>query len=406
MKKNKFWLLALLLPFLGMMSSCSEDDIVFDHELPQFEIQQGKILLEVIVPQATNAADEIYIAGAFNGGEEAAVDNPTWALQKSENTNLKWGIYLDPATFEPGTSLADGFYFVSKRDGREYTVNGTEAIHTDNPKTGTRTNIFADRWASYYGLGPNQGGEEEEGPDYYIPYLDSEDEVSIFFQAKEEGDYYVWVWGDLGGGEAYTAAGAWPGDMMELQGQDADGNYIYKWTQTVTTEIPGNLIITNQTGGEEVARYYDGIGFTNHGLYTDDSDDAVEITQVGKPAGGGGKKAFEPYLDSEDEVSVFLQADEEGDYYVWVWGDLGGGEAYTAAGAWPGDIMELQGVTEDGKYIYKWTCTVTSEVPANLIITNQTGGEEVARYYDGIGFTNHGLYNVAGEDPVEVTKVK
>ena len=407
MKKTYLWLLTMLLPLVGMMSSCSDDDLVFDHELPQFEIQDGKILLEVIVPQGTNASDEIYIVGAFNGGEEAAVGNPQWALTKAEKTNLKWGVYLDPATFEPGTSLADGFWFVSVRDGREYDIAGNEAIHTDNPKTGTRTNIFASRWASYYGLGPNQGGEEgdDEGDDSYVPYLDSETEVSVFFKAKAEGDYCIWVWGDLGGGEAYTTAAAWPGDMLELQGQDADGNYIYKWTCTVTDQIPANIIITNQTGGEEVARYYDGVAFMNHGMYSDAGADPEEITQVGKPSGGG-KKAFEPYLDSETEVSAFFAANAEGEYYVWVWGDLGGGEAYTTAAAWPGDLMELQGTTADGKFIYKWTCTVTGEAPANIIITDQTGGAENARFYDGAAFMNHGLYNAAGEDPTEVTKVK
>lgn len=292
MKKNKFWLLALLLPFLGMMSSCSEDDIVFDHELPQFEIQQGKILLEVIVPQATNAADEIYIAGAFNGGEEAAVDNPTWALQKSENTNLKWGIYLDPATFEPGTSLADGFYFVSKRDGREYTVNGTEAIHTDNPKTGTRTNIFADRWASYYGLGPNQGGEEEEGPDYYIPYLDSEDEIAVFFETDATNEYVrIWAWG--GEGEAACLgieSNSW--DLrpnMELVGQTESGRNVFKF---VFKSIPESFLVSisdadgNQIGSDD-DRPIKGAAYVVNGYYIDGVDYSKETPEVITKVAGG-----------------------------------------------------------------------------------------------------------------------
>ncbi len=58
MKKNILWLLFILLPlFLG---GCNNDEeIVFDHERPQFELREGQILLEVIMPQSTAADDEI-----------------------------------------------------------------------------------------------------------------------------------------------------------------------------------------------------------------------------------------------------------------------------------------------------------------------------------------------------------
>lgn len=94
MKKNILWLLALLFPFV--LGSCSEDDIVFDHEQPMFEIQEGKILLEVILPSTTTTDEEVYIAGDFNGGEDAAVGNDTWKLVRTEKSTIKRGIYLDP----------------------------------------------------------------------------------------------------------------------------------------------------------------------------------------------------------------------------------------------------------------------------------------------------------------------
>ena len=66
MKKFKIsylWLL-MLLPLMG---ACSKEDIVFDVELPRFELRPGYQLLEVIVPQRTMPTDKIYIVGEFNG---------------------------------------------------------------------------------------------------------------------------------------------------------------------------------------------------------------------------------------------------------------------------------------------------------------------------------------------------
>ena len=42
---NPLWLLLLFVVFI---SSCDKEEIVFDHELPQFELRSDAILLEVI----------------------------------------------------------------------------------------------------------------------------------------------------------------------------------------------------------------------------------------------------------------------------------------------------------------------------------------------------------------------
>ena len=44
---NPLWLLLL---FVAFISSCDKEEIVFDHELPQFELRSDAILLEVIMP--------------------------------------------------------------------------------------------------------------------------------------------------------------------------------------------------------------------------------------------------------------------------------------------------------------------------------------------------------------------
>ena len=68
------------------------------------------------------------------------------------------------------------------------------------------------------------------------------------------------------------------------------------------------------------------------------------------------EKTYETYipaLESEKEVSVFLETGTEGTYNIWLWGELGGGEAYTVSGAWPGDAMTLMGKTPGGKMVYR-----------------------------------------------------
>ena len=399
MKNKILWLALLLFPML--LGSCSKnEDIVFDHERQMFEIQEGKILLEVILPSSTTAGEEIYISGAFNGGDEAAVGNEAYKLIRTEATSIKRAVYLDPSTFVDGKTLADGFHFVSDKQRQEVDVKGQDKWHYENPGAGTSTNITVDRWAAYYDK-PDEGGEDD-GP--YVPYLDDANEVSIFFETPTEGTYNVWVWGDLGGGEAYTATGAWPGDEMTLMGQGSNGNYIYKYTITVTDQVPSNLIITRFVDGAEAARPYDGVAFVNHGYYVEGNDTPTEeITQVGPPAG----KTFKPTLDDPNEVSVFLETPTEGTYNVWVWGDLGGGEAYTAAGAWPGDEMTQVGKTSDGNFVYKYTITVTDQTPSNLIITRYVDGAEAARLYDGVAFVNHGYYVEGNDTPTkEITDVK
>ena len=111
MKKNILWFLALLLPFIGFMSSCSSaDDIVFDHERQQFETRADRILLEFIAPFGTSADEEIYIIGAFNG-DSAAIGNPAYLLTKAPKSDMKWGVYIDPNAYVGGKTLADGFRF-------------------------------------------------------------------------------------------------------------------------------------------------------------------------------------------------------------------------------------------------------------------------------------------------------
>ena len=394
MNKKLYSLVLMLLAMTGFMSSCSnDDDIVFDHERQQFETRPDRILLEFIAPFGTTANEEIYIIGAFNG-EDAAIGQEQYLLTKAPKSDVKFGIYLDPATFIDGKTLADGFRFYSVKNGAEYTTQGTLANHTDNPAVGSFTNIWGQRWESYY---KTDEGDDDDEPEFYIPYLDSENEISVFFETPNEDTYYVWAWGDLGGGEAYTVAATWPGDEMTFVGNAANGNFVYKYVITVTDGIPGNLIISKNNGDEKI---YDGVAFVNHGYYTEGSDTPIIITQVGKPAGGS--SYYIPYLDSENEISVFFETANEDTYYVWVWGDLGGGEAYTVAATWPGDEMTFVGKTANGNFVYKYVITATDGIPGNLIISKNNGDEKI---YDGVAFVNHGYYTEGSDEPTVITQV-
>ena len=129
MNKKIYSLMLGLLTLAGLLTGCkSDDDITFDHERQQFETRADRILLEFIAPFGTTANEEVYIIGPFNGNtltpdEEGKYADPVlddaFKLTKAEKSDVKWGIYLDPATFQGGKSLADGFRFYSKSQGNE-----------------------------------------------------------------------------------------------------------------------------------------------------------------------------------------------------------------------------------------------------------------------------------------------
>ena len=108
----------------------------------------------------------------------------------------------------------------------------------------------------------------------YTPTLDNSDEISIFFETPSNDSYAAWVWGDLGGGEAYCNNTSWPGDDMQLMGQSATGKYIYKYKVTKVAEVPQYLIISKDGGNSKL---YDGVDFINHGYYVEGTPTPTQI---------------------------------------------------------------------------------------------------------------------------------
>lgn len=341
MKKKILSLLAFMLPMMALLSSCEEEEIVFDHELPQFELREDAILLEVIVPLETVTDDNIYIVGAFNGGEEAAVGDVRWQLEKAQNTDAKWGIYLDPSTFVEGTSLADGFYFVSEKSGVERTLKNEDMMHFDNPAIGTRTNITVVRWKSYFDIPQDPTEIEHDGYVVYVEDNTGWDALSLY------------AWSADGEPELF---GAWPG--ASPMGTIEKGGVTYKYFDTGEANAGKtyNLIFNNAGAGEQ----FDGPA------YTIDRDIYIRIN---------GDKTFEEVDPTQsvthDGYAIFI-ADNSGwdalAMYAWFDG------ATELFGAWPGAVptgeVTIKGVT------YKYFDTGAANVGTtyNLIMNNNGGG--------------------------------
>ena len=120
----------------------------------------------------------------------------------------------------------------------------------------------------------NFSEEEPPAPEVYTPVLDSADEISIFFETPAPSSYSAWVWGTLGGGEAYCTNTSWPGDAMSFMGQTATGANIYKYTITKVSEAPQYLIISKDNGNTKI---YDGVDFVNHGYYVEGNATPTQV---------------------------------------------------------------------------------------------------------------------------------
>ncbi len=116
--------------------------------------------------------------------------------------------------------------------------------------------------------------EEPPVPEVYTPTLERTDEISIFFETSMASSYSAWVWGNLGGGEAYCSNTSWPGDAMTFMGQTATGANIYKYTITKVSEAPQYLIISKNNGNTKI---YDGVDFVNHGYYVEGNGTPTQV---------------------------------------------------------------------------------------------------------------------------------
>ena len=342
MNTKKYSLMLGLLTLTGLLTGCkSDEDITFDHERQQFETRADRILLEFIAPFGTTADEEIYITGAFNG-EEEAVGNPQYLLTKAPNSNIKWGIYLDPSTFVGGKSLADGFRFFSKNQGKEFTTAGDEALHTDNPGVGTFTNIWGQRWESYYWSGGEAPEPEHDGFAVYVDDQTGWDVLTLY------------MWGDVN-----NLNGDWPG--MNVTGTWNHDGVTWKYFDMgeANTGLVENLIFNNGGAGVQLPDFNFAI---ERNIYLRITADGVE--EIG----------LEPSV-KHDGYAVFVY-DETGwdalNLYMW-------GDTNNLNGDWPG--MEVTGEQTVNGVTYKYfdMGEANTGLAENLIFSN-AGSNQLADF--------------------------
>ncbi len=339
--RNIYSLIVVLLAALTVMTSCSKDeDIVFDHERQQFETRADRILLEFIAPYGTAVDEEIYIMGAFNG-DSASMRKEEWKLMKAPGSDIKWGIYLDPATFVSGKTLADGFRFYSATQGTEFTVKGEMANHTDNPGVGTFTNVWGERWESYYWSGE---GPEIEHDGYVVYVLDETGWANL----------NLYMWGDVN-----DLNGGWPGMTPTGKQKIGGTEYTYFDMGAANTGLNENLIFNNGEGSQ-LADF----NFTiDHDLY-------LRVTASGV------EEMVEPVVVEHDGYAVFIVNKTGWDEIaLYMWGDVN-----DLNGGWPGmqptGEQTIKGVT----YTYFDMGEANTGLAENLIFNNNGAGNQLADY--------------------------
>ena len=336
MKKKIYSLVLTLLAVTGFMSSCSSDkDIVFDHERQQFETRADRILLEYIAPFGTTPKEEIYIIGDFNGGEEA-IGNEAYLLTKAEKSDAKWGIYLDPSTFIGGKTLADGFSFYSKTQGKEYTITGEEAIHFDNPAVGTFTNVWGQRWEAYYWEGGEAPEPEHDGFCVYVDDQTGWDALTLY------------MWGDIN-----NLKGDWPG--MQVTGTWNHDGVTWKYFDfgEENTGLNENLIFNNGGAGAQLADFN----------FTIERNIYLRIT-----VNGVEEISPEPAVKHDGYALFVLNQSSQTELALYAWGDA---EAF---GGWPGMQPTGTQVINGNEYIYFDMGQANTGLNLNLIPNNNNGG--------------------------------
>ena len=339
--RNIYSLIVVLLAGLSVMTSCSKDeDIIFDHERQQFETRADRILLEFIAPFGTSVDEEIYIMGAFNG-DSASMGKEEWKLMKAPGSDIKWGIYLDPSTFEAGKTLADGFRFYSSTQGSEFTVKGELANHHDNPGLGTFTNVWGERWESYYWSGD---GPEIEHDGYVVYVLDETGWANL--------NLYMW-------GDKNDLNGGWPGMTPTGKQTIAGTEYTYFDMGAANTGLNENLIFNNGEG-TQLADFN----------YTIDHDVYLRVTTSGV------EEMDEPVAVAHDGYAVFIVNKTGWDEIaLYMWGDKN-----DLNGGWPGMLPTGEQTIKGVTYTYFDMGAANTGLTENLIFNNNGAGNQLADF--------------------------
>lgn len=360
MNKIYRFLLAMLVPLLALTSCDDKDEIVFDSQLPQFELRSDAVLMEVIMPSGTLADDEIYISGEFNGGDDVAIDNPKWHLQQSANQDYKWGIYLFPNDFVNGKTPADGYHFISVTNGPERTFKNQDVVRTDYGKTNTRINLTVDRWKSYFDTPVNPGEVEHDG---FVVYVDDQ---------TGWDELYMYQWGDVN-----DLGGAWPGALptgtINIDGID----YKYFDMGEANTGLNQNFIFNNGNDAQ-----LPDFAFTiDRDIYLKVTDSSCEEIEPGQSVTHDGYAVFVYNITGWEDLTLYQ------------WGDLN-----DLGGEWPGMTPTGTQVVNGVPYLYFDMGEDNTGLNQNLIFSNN-GASQLPDFAYTI---DHDIYLEVGKTVVEI----
>ncbi len=341
---------------LILAAACAPQlEIEYSHEEQAFETREDRILVEAILPQATAAGDEVYIIGAFNGND-AAIGNSAYKLTRSEVNTAKWGVYVDPAAFLDGKTLADGFTFYNKKQGYERSSKNEPVLHTLTIGQGQWANVYADKWEAYFDPESFEGGGEEGGVE-----LPAHDGVRIYIIDKTGWDEIaLYQWGDVN-----DFGGGWPGAQVAgtvtIEGQE------YKYFE-YGDDIIGlgqNLIFNNNGGGTQLAD----VGITFEEGVPDYFFLVTEEGATRQDGPGGGIS-----IPEHSGIRVWVN-DQTGwdEIALYQWGDVN-----DFGGAWPGS--QVAGTADLGGITFKYFEYGDDIIGLgqNLIFNNNGAGTQLA----------------------------
>ena len=348
------------------VTSCKSEGIIYDHEQPQFETRTNAILIEFIAPTGTSVDDELFIFGAFNGLDETnATEHLKWKLEKAQNSDKKWGIYLFPDDFVGGKTLADGFSFVSKKAGGERDINGQPVTHTLDASVGARYNVWADRWASYF-----SGGDDKITHDGYVIYVLDESGFS---------GLTLYMYGDVN-----DLNGGWPG--MKPTGKETISGTEYTYFDMGSDNAGLSETLIFSDNGSDQLKDFGPVTFEGDNLFLHIHEDGtIEKMDASATTEHDGPVVY--VLDGKDwGLSTTL----------YMWGDVN-----NLNGGWPG--MTVTGITTFGEYTYLYYDLGAANVGLNesLILSNN-GASQLGDFPGGDQLWTIGedLYLYMGADGV------
>ena len=225
----------------------------------------------------------------------------------------------------------------------EFTTAGEEALHTDNPSVGTFTNIWGQRWESYYWSG---GEAPEPDHDGFCVYVDDQTGWDVLT---------LYMWGDIN-----NLNGDWPG--MNVTGTWNHDGITWKYFDMgeANTGLIENLIFNNGGNGVQLADF----NFTiDRNIYLRITADGVE--ELGEPS-----------TVKHDGYTVFVYDETGWDALtLYMWGDTN-----NLNGDWPG--MEVTGEQTINGITYKYfdMGEANTGLGENLIFNNAGGGTQLADF--------------------------